>query len=563
MPIFKSRYPDISFPQDVTIWEWLFGEDSKYSPLNRFREDELAGYVDATTKERVSWKDVKEAATYISTALVKKFNLKPGQTVSLFSRNTIWYPVTLFAAIRVGGVVSGASPAYNVEEMTHALRTADAKFIATHPTSIKIAAEAAKNVGIPKEHIFLLEGQLEGYTTVKDLIRIGKSYGEAGQVQPFKIPPGKTNKDVCALLSFSSGTTGLPKAVMIAHQNVIAQALQVELLTLPDYRKVLGVLPLFHITGIVHGIHIPILINAEVIMLPTFSMEAMLSTVVEYQIPDLLLVPPILIKLVRDPIVDKFDLSFIRRFSSGAAPVSEEILQLLKAKFPNSGFKQGYGMTESCSCITVHPPESYDYKNGHKVGVIVSSTEVKFIKEDGSEAGVGEPGEICARGPQIVMGYLNNESATREAFDADGFLHTGDQGVIDAEGFITITDRIKEMIKVKGIGVAPAELEDLLLGHEKVEDCAVLAIPDERAGERPKAYVVLKKGNKADQETGQEIIAYVEKNKVRHKWIKEIEFVDEIPKSASGKILRRVLRDQARKGTKGVLVRAHDARAKL
>ncbi|KAI0600678.1 hypothetical protein F4775DRAFT_544993 [Biscogniauxia sp. FL1348] len=563
MPIFKSQYPDISFPKDITIWEWLFGEDSKYSPLNRFREDELAGYVDATTKERISWKDVKEAATYISTALVKKYNLKPGQTVSLFSRNTIWYPVTLFAAIRVGGVVSGASPAYNVEEMTHALRTADAKFIATHPTSIKIAAEAAKNVGIPKEHIFLLEGQLEGYTTVKDLIRIGKSYGEAGQAQPFKIPPGKTNKDVCALLSFSSGTTGLPKAVMIAHQNVIAQALQVQLLTTPDYKKVIGVLPLFHITGLVHGIHMPILINAEVIMLPAFSMEAMLSTVVEYQILDLLLVPPILIKLVRDPIVDKFDLSFVRRFSSGAAPVSEEILQLLKAKFPGSGFKQGYGMTESCSCITAHPPNSYDYKNGQKVGVIVPSTEVKFIKEDGSEAGVGEPGEIWARGPQIVMGYLNNERATRETFDADGFLHTGDQGVIDTEGFITITDRIKEMIKVKGIGVAPAELEDLLLGHEKVEDCAVLAIPDERAGERPKAYVVLKQGNKADQETGQDIIAYVEKNKVRHKWIKEIEFVDEIPKSASGKILRRVLRDQAGKGTKGVLVRAQDARAKL
>ncbi|KAI5917649.1 hypothetical protein F4810DRAFT_695529 [Camillea tinctor] len=563
MPVFKSQYPDISFPPSFTIWEWLFGEDSKHSPLNRFREDELAGYVDAITKERVSWKDVKETATYISTALVKKYNLKPGQTVSLFSRNTIWYPVTLFAAIRVGGVVSGASPAYNVEEMTHALRTADAKFIATHPTSIKIAAQAAKNVGIPKEHIFLLEGQLEGYTTIKELIEIGKSYGKAGQVQHFKIPPGKTNKDVCALLSFSSGTTGLPKAVMIAHQNVIAQALQVQLLTTPDYKKMIAVLPLFHITGIVHGIHVPILLNVEVVMLPAFSMESMLSTVVEYQIRDLLLVPPILIKLVRDPIVDKYDLSFVRRFTSGAAPVSEEILQLLKAKFPWSGFKQGYGMTESCSCITAHPPNMQGYKYGNKVGVIVPSTEVKFIKEDGSEAGVGEPGEIWARGPQMVMGYLNNERATRETFDNDGFLHTGDQGVIDAEGFITITDRIKEMIKVKGIGVAPAELEDLLLGHEKVEDCAVLAVPDERAGERPKAYVVLKPGSKADQATGQEIIEYVEKNKVRHKWIKEIEFVDEIPKSASGKILRRVLRDQAKKGVKGVLVRAHDARAKL
>ncbi|KAI1496308.1 hypothetical protein F5X99DRAFT_400780 [Biscogniauxia marginata] len=563
MPIFKSQYPDISFPRDITIWEWLFGDNSIHSPLNRFREDELAGYVDAITKERVSWKEVKEAATYISTALVKKYNLKPGQTVSLFSRNTIWYPVTLFAAIRVGGVVSGASPAYNVEEMIYALRTADAKFIATHPTSIEVAAQAAKNVGIPKEHIFLLEGQLEGHTTVKDLIAIGKSYSDAGQVPPFKLPSGKTNKDVCALLSFSSGTTGLPKAVMIAHQNVIAQVLQLDPMTTPDHRKVLGVLPMFHITGIVHSMHLPVFINAEVIMLPAFSMESMLSAIVEYQIQELLLVPPIVIRLVRDPVVDKFDLSCIRRLSSGAAPLSAEILQLLKAKFPATGFKQGYGMTESCACITSHPPGTYDYKYGHKVGKIFPSTEVKFVKADGTEAGVGELGEIWARGPQVVMGYLNNERATRETFDADGFLHTGDEGFIDSEGFVAITDRIKEMIKVNGIGVAPAELEDLLLGHEEVEDCAVLAVPDDWSGERPKAYVVLKRGIKADQETGQDIIAYVEKNKVRHKWIKEVEFVNEIPKSASGKILRRVLRDQAKKGVKGVVVRAQDTRSKL
>ncbi|KAI1328246.1 acetyl-CoA synthetase-like protein [Xylariaceae sp. FL0255] len=564
MPIFKSRHPDISVPENVTIWEWLFSPESKHSPLNRFQASQLAGYRDAITHERLSYQEVKDAATYISTALVNDYNLQVGDTVSLFSRNTIWYPVTLFAAMRVGGIVSGASPAYNVEEMTYALRTASTRFIATHPTSIEIAAAAAKNVGIPKSHIFLLEGELKGYTTVKDLIRRGKGYGDAFQVPDAKLPPGKKNKDVCALLSFSSGTTGLPKAVMIAHQNVIAQLLQMEPITLADHKKVLGVLPMFHITGIVHSMHFPLIINAEVIMLPAFSMESMLQTIVDHQITEILLAPPILIRLVRDPIVSKYDLRCVKRISSGAAPVSEEILQLLAKKFPGSGFKQGYGMTESCSCITVHPPWAYNYKYGHKVGTIVASTEVKLIKDDGTEANVGEPGEILARGPQIVMGYLNNEKATRETFDADGFLHTGDQGMIDADGFITITDRIKELIKVKGIGVAPAELEDLLLGHDAIEDCAVLAIPDDWAGERPKAFVVLKQGRKADEAIGRDIIAYIEKNKVRHKWIKEVEFVQEIPKSASGKILRRVLRDQAKKGVKGVKVTATESpRAKL
>ena len=317
-------------------------------------------------------------------------------------------------------------------------------------------------------------------------------------------------------------------------------------------------LPLFHITGLVHQLHLPILLNAEVIMLPSFSMPTMLSTISEYKIKEVLLVPPILIRLVRDPIVDDYDLSCIERFSSGAAPLSEEILLLLQKKFPNTGFKQGYGMTESCSCITAHPPTLYDYKYAHAVGTICASTTVKILKEDGTEGGIDEPGEILANGPQIVMGYLNNDAATRETFDAEGYLHTGDQGSIDQHGLVRILDRLKEMIKVKGTAVAPAELEDLLLGHAKIEDVAVLGISDEYAGELPKAYVVLRKDvleTESPEKLGRELLAYVRDRKVRHKHVKEIEFTDVIPKSASGKILRRVLRDKARGSERGVVVR--------
>jgi len=512
----------------------------------------LGGYTNAITKERLNWRQVKEAATHLSTALSKVYGLKPGDTVALFSQNTIWYPVAMFGTLRVGGVVSGASPAYNVEEMTYALETGHAKFLMTHPTSMDVAIAAAKNAGIPKENLFLLEDKMDGYRTIQDLIEMGKGEGEGGQVDTFKIPAGKTNFDVCGYLSFSSGTTGLPKAVMIAHQNAIAQCLQVQQITPSDHRRVLAVLPLFHITGLVHALHLPVLINAEVIMLPSFTMKGMLDTVVEYKIPELLLVPPIVIRLVRDPIVDEYDLSFLRRFSSGAAPLSEEILQLLQKKFPQTGFKQGYGMTESCSCITAHPPELYDYKHAGAVGTICASTTVKIMREDGTEAGIDEPGELWAKGPQIVMGYLNNEKATSETFDADGYLHTGDQAVVNEQGIVRITDRLKEMIKVKGIGVAPAELEDLLLGHPKVEDVAVLAIPDEYAGELPKAFVVLKPGmlgvEGSEEAIGKELLKYVRDKKVRHKHVKEVEFTDSIPKSASGKILRRILRDQPKKG---------------
>ncbi|PGH09205.1 hypothetical protein AJ79_05734 [Helicocarpus griseus UAMH5409] len=544
--IFKSAHSQLDIPTDITVWDWLFDPYSGYSPFANFPASEIAGYTNAATKDRISFAQVKEYTTLLSTALVKMFNFKEGETVSLFSQNTIWYPVAMLGAIRAGGVVSGASPAYNVEEMSYALKTANARILMTMPSSMDVAVKAARNAGIPKSRIFLLEGEIEGYTTMRQLLDIGRSYGSEGQVRAFKIPRGKANKDVCGFLSFSSGTTGLPKAVMIAHQNVIAQCLQVRQITTMDHKKILAVLPLFHITGLVHQLHLPILINAEVYMLPSFTMEAMLDAITTFKIAEVLLVPPILIRMVRDPIVSRYDLSHVRRFSSGAAPLSAEILALLEKKFPQTGFKQGYGMTESCSCITAHPMEKTSYEYAARVGRIVANTEVKIIHPDtGAELGYDEPGEILARGPQIVMGYLNNARATEETFDKDGWLHTGDVGKMDREGFITITDRIKEMIKVKGIGVAPAELEDLLLGHPDVEDVAVLGIRDDYSGEKPKAFVVLKPGVAAGgdrAEVGKRLIQYVKDNKVRHKWVVEVEFIDEIPKSASGKILRRVLR---------------------
>jgi 4-coumarate--CoA ligase len=533
--------------------------------MHNYPLSEIQGFTNAATKETVLYTDLKTHTTHLSTALVKKYGLKEGQTVALFSPNTVWYPVAMFGTIRAGGVVSGASPAYNVEEMTYALKTADAKFLFTVPDSMGVAAAAAKAAGIPKEKVFLLEGKLQGHTTMAELLKIGASYGEQGQVEQFKLPKGKKTSEVCGFLSFSSGTTGLPKAVMISHANVTAQCLQINQITPSTHKRILAVLPMFHITGLVHQMHLPILLNAHVYMLPAYSMEAMLQTVQDYRIEEMLLVPPIIIRMVRETAtMDKYDLKCVKRFSSGAAPLSAEILQLLEKYFPGTGFKQGYGMTESCSCITSHPPAMYGYEYAFRVGTIVASTEVKIVDPDtGRECGLNEPGEIWAKGPQVVMGYLNNPKATSETFDADGFLHTGDIGMLDEEGMVTITDRMKEMIKVKGIGVAPAELEDLLLGHPEVEDVACLGISDEWAGERPKAYIVVVAERKGrEREVGERLIQYVKDKKVRHKWITEVEVVEEIPKSGSGKILRRILRDMAKSGKRGVIVK-EPARAKL
>jgi 4-coumarate--CoA ligase len=232
---FKSRQPDIdrkyaqlpprspaianhlfnfTVPRNITTWQWLF--ESPASPL-RTNPSSLAGFTNAQTKERISWADMKAHTTHLSTALVKNYGLQPGETVALFSPNTIWYPVAMHSVCRVAGIISGASPAYNVEEMTYALKAGRAKFLMTVPGSMEVAIAAAKAAGLKEEHVFLLEGKLDGYKSVGDLIEIGKGYGESGQVPAYEIPKGQTNGDLCGFLSFSSGTTGLPKAVCIVH----------------------------------------------------------------------------------------------------------------------------------------------------------------------------------------------------------------------------------------------------------------------------------------------------------------------------------------------------------
>ncbi|KAJ4252318.1 hypothetical protein NW762_010915 [Fusarium torreyae] len=546
--IYQSENPKISFSPNQTLWSWLLESKRLASESN------APGFTDAITKKHMTYQTLKEYATTLSSVLVSQYGLGQNETVLVYGRNSIWYPVATLAAVRVGAIACGVSPDYTVDELSYSLKTSKAKVIFATLDNLDKAHDAAAKVGISRENVLLLEGSSNGVGSIQTLL--DNSAGLA-QVPSFHIPEAKTNRDVCAFLCFSSGTTGLPKAVMISHANIIAQCIQVVDLTVSSHKRILAALPFYHITGIVHQLHLPIRLNANVYVLSKFTLDSLLKTIADNKIREPLIVPPILIRLVREPkLVAKYDLSNIERFSSGAAPLSREILTLLEKSFPGTGFKQGYGMTESCSCITAHPPSKYAYKYADRVGTLVGSTEVRIVDLDtGKDCEVGKSGEIWARGPQIAMGYLDNAKATEETFDKDGFLHTGDVGHIDDEGFLSITDRLKEMIKVKGIGVAPAELENILLGHPHVEDVAVCGIADERAGERPKAFVVLKSAEASRSvEAARDLLEHVKKEKARHKWLKEIEVVSLIPKSPAGKILRRKLRDIAADDNKNVVV---------
>ncbi|TQV97052.1 4-coumarate-CoA ligase 2 [Cordyceps javanica] len=562
--VFKSEQADISYPNDQTIWHWLFESGLAYKPSSSTTASQSRGFTDVNTKRHLTFEKVKNYSTHLSSALVRSYGLKENDVAIIFSKNSIYYPVVALAAVRAGGVACGASPDYSPDELSHTLRLSRAKFLFAGPEVADTALSAAATCGLSKENIFVIDGQRNDMLSVDELIVQGSKFGDAAQFPAYKLPPGKTNRDVCAYFGFSSGTTGLPKAVMISHANVIAQCLQMQAITLPDHDKFLAALPFYHITGLVHQFHLPILLGANVYVVPKFSLDLALSTVAEYKIREVLFVPPIIIRIVREPdLVAKYDLSHVRRLSSGAAPLSQEILTALERMFPGTGFKQGYGMTESCSVITSHPPSKYDYKYAHKVGQLVGSTELRIVDPDtGKDCGIDTPGELWARGPQVTMGYLDNPKATAENYDADGYLHTGDIGTIDAEGFVSITDRIKDMVKVKGIGVAPAELEDLLLGHFFVKDAAVCGIADERAGERPKAFVVLQDDAPSPEEAGKALLEFVRSNTARHKWIVEVEIISGIPKSAAGKILRRQLRDKHSVESIAI-VRENRPRAKL
>lgn len=543
------------------MWAWLF--DSPEAPLSKLEDASTGGFTDVLTKQKLTHRDIKRHTISLSVALASRFSLCQGDVILLYSNNSIWYPVVTLSASRLGAIACGVSPEYNVEELSYSLRTSRAKCIFTSSNGLANALESAKQCNIPEENVILFEPSEPSRADIRGLIQQFSSRNEALEAQPFQIPKGKTNADICAFLCFSSGTTGLPKAVMISHANLIAQCLQVQQITPRNHTKILAALPFYHITGIVHQLHLPMLLNAQVYVLPSFNLDTLLKAASTYEVKELLIVPPILIQLVRGQAdLTRYNLSQIERFSSGAAPLSQEILNLLEQKFPGTGFKQGYGMTESCSVITAHPPSKYAYKYADKVGMLVASTEVKVVHPDtGAECDINEAGEIWARGPQVAMGYLGNPQATAETFDTNGFLHTGDIGKFDGEGMLSIIDRIKDMIKVNGIGVAPAELENVLLGHPAVSDAAVCGIPDNRAGERPKAFVVLKSSSRENAEVAEKLIEYVKNRKARHKWIAEVQIVPSIPKSASGKILRRQLGTKL--GQKGAIFRDKSLRAKI
>lgn len=479
--------------------------------------------IDGPSGRVITYAQLHDAVRRFAGGLVAN-GFKPGDVLALLAPNIPEYAVVFHGVALAGGTVTTINAAYTDGEIHKQLTDAGATLLVTVGPFVEVATTAVVDTMVTE--IIVIGSTVEGATPLSDWL--GEPLADQVPVEP----------DTVVALPYSSGTTGVNKGVMLTHHNLVSNVAQTLVgAQMREDETFIAVLPFFHIYGMQVLMNCGLRAGATVVTMPRFDLEEFLALHEKYGVTRSFVAPPIVVALAKHPLVDKYDLSKVEQFFSGAAPLSAELALEAGARL-GCEVVQGYGMTELSPVSHLTTPGGF--KPG-SVGVTAPNTETRIVDmETGDDLDIDADGEIWINGPQVMKGYLNNETATRETVDADGWLHTGDIGHIDSDGHLFVVDRLKELIKVKGFQVAPAELEALLLTHPAVADAAVIGRNDEQAGEVPVAFVVVKPGQEATEE---DLKAFVSGQVAHYKQISSVTFVEVIPKSASGKILRRLLRD--------------------
>ncbi|MGW4483886.1 AMP-binding protein [Amycolatopsis sp. NPDC004368] len=513
----RSTYPDVVIP-DGSLPGVLLGSLTAV-------EAALPAVIDAGSGRRLTYGALAKAVERLAAALAER-GIGRGDVAVLAAPNCAEYPVVFHGVLRSGAAVSPANPLNTPAELAHQLRDAGARILFTTAQGLATARAAVAEEGVCVEEIVVIDAA-DGVTSLDELL--------AGSGE---VPPEPAGDDL-AVLPYSSGTTGLPKGVLLTHRNVVANLSQMQPLTeLRPGKRAIAVLPLFHIYGMNGIMNMSLLNRATVVTMPRFDLKGFLDVVVEYRVDHLFIAPPIALALAKVPFVADYDLGCVDVVMSAAAPLDAELAEEVGARL-GVVVLQGYGLTETSPCTHGIPVDRPDVDRG-SIGVLMPSVEARVVDpvtgEDASR------GELWVRGPNVMRGYLNNPAATAAAVDGSGYLHTGDVVTVDSAGVFRVVDRLKELIKYKGFQVAPAEIEAVLLTHPGVVDAAVIGVPDVEAGEVPKAFVV-RRGEELNEGGVKEFVAG---RVAGYKKVRVVEFVDVIPRSAAGKVLRKVLREGVR-----------------
>jgi acyl-CoA synthetase (AMP-forming)/AMP-acid ligase II len=513
----RSPHPDLDIPE-VSVSELVLERCASFG--------ERTAVIDAATGRSLSYAQMLRDVERVAAGLAARGFAKGG-VFAICCPNLPEYGTALLAITRLGGIATTMNPLYTAEEIARQLRETRAQFLLTVPALAQRCIEAASGTAV--REIFALGGAPG--TTPFDRLLTGE-----GPVPRVRIEP-----DDLAAMPYSSGTSGVPKGVMLTHRNLVAQLVQAGVMLERGPADVaLAVLPFFHIYGLMlillHGLRH----GVKLVAMPRFDFVQFLECVQKYRVNQAPLVPPIVLGLAKHPAVDQYDLSSLRQIGCGAAPLGAEVERACAQRLGCS-IMQGYGMTEFAGASLTNPEGPGDRKIG-SVGRCWPNMQARIVDvESGAELGPNQTGELWMRGPNVMRGYFERPDATRETLTPDGWLRTGDIAYADADGDFFIVDRVKELIKHNAYQIAPAELEAVLLRHPAIADAAVIPSPDEETGEVPKAFVVLKSPVALDT-----VLAFVAEHVAPYKKIRRIEVVDAIPKSPSGKILRRVLIEQER-----------------
>ena len=507
MPIHNSPFRDVPV-SDQTITERVFD-----GLIDRPDEVVLTDGPTGRTLTAAAFMDqVKRLAGGLAAA-----ELGAGKTVALMAPNIPEYCVIFHGVAWAGGTITTLNPSYTSPEIAHQLDDADADVLITVPDFVAAAKAGAKD---------------------RQVIVIGTPEYDALFGAPMAAQYRVDLDSHTLVLPYSSGTTGLPKGVMLSHRNLVVNVDQTILAA--DFKRgevTAGFLPFFHIYGMTVLMNLHLAGGGALVTMPRFDLPMFLQISQDYSARRMWVVPPVAIALAKHPLVDDYELSKLEQVFIAAAPSGAELTDTVAARL-GCTVLQGYGMTELSPVSHLVPGNAP--KSG-AVGVGVPNTACKIVDpETGDALAVDGEGELWVKGPQVMQGYLNNAKANAETITSDGWLRTGDIARVDADGYLFIVDRLKELIKYKGFQVAPAELEATLIAMEGVSDAAVIGLPDDDAGELPIAFVIRSEGGPDEAA----IQAHFAENLATYKQLHQIRFVDEIPKSASGKILRRFLRDQ-------------------